>query len=152
MAFVKFDKTSQPATTVPTITVQRSGSLSISRAAYLLLDSPAAVEFFWDEERHLIGIGAADKDALGSYPVRPNGDGTSQRGPVTVSAVAFTKHVGLDLSEARRWVVKVEDGMLVFDVKGPSQPVKSNRMKGEEARKAATALIGTAVVHSAIAK
>jgi hypothetical protein len=137
MGFIKFDKSSQPATTVPTITVQRSGSLSISRAAYLLLDSPPAVEFFWDAERHLIGVGAADKDALGSYPVRANGTGTSQRGPVTVSAVAFTKHVGLDLSEARRWVVKVEEGLLVFDVEAKSQPVKSNRMIGEDRKKAA---------------
>lgn len=132
MGFVKFDKSTQPATTVPTVTVQRSGSISISRAAYLLLDSPAAVEFFWDAERNMVGIGPAEKDALGSYPVRPNGTGTSQRGPVTVSAVAFTKHIGIDLTKARRWIVRLEEGMLVFDVTGESQPVTSNRLAGKE--------------------
>lgn len=130
MGFVKYDKSSQPATTVPTITVQRSGSLGISRAAYQLIGSPEAVEFFWDADRHMIGVGPASKDALGSYPVRPNGTGTSQRGPVTVSAVAFTKHIGLELKEAYRWVVELEEGMLVFDVNSPGQAVQSRRTMG----------------------
>ena len=69
----------------------------------------------------MIGVGPASKDALGSYPVRPNG--TSQPGPVTVSAVAFTKHIGLELKEAYRRVVELEDGMLVFDVNSPGQAV-----------------------------
>lgn len=137
MAFVKFDKGAQPSTTVPTITVQRSGSLSMSRAAYKLLGEPVSVEFYWDADRSMIGVAAAGKDALGSYPVRPNG--SPERGPVTVSAVAFTKHIGIDTSEARRWVVKLEDNMLVFDTTAEAQTVKSNRTIGEERRRAEAA-------------
>lgn len=133
MGFVKYDRSAQPATTVPTITVQRSGSLGISRAAYQLIGSPEAVEFFWDADRHMVGVGPAAKDALGSYPVRLNG--AAERGPVTVSAVAFTKHIGLELKEAYRWVVTLEDDMLVFDVNSPGQVVQSRRTLGAVTQK-----------------
>jgi hypothetical protein len=135
MGFVKYDKTAQPATTVPTITVQRSGSLGISRAAYQLIGSPDAVEFFWDADRKMVGVGPSTRDALGSYPIRHSGPDNSERGPVAASALAFTKHIGLDLTEAQRWVVELEDGMLVFDVTSPAQAIKSRRAGGSATRK-----------------
>lgn len=144
MAFVKFQKSAQPATAVATVTVTRSGSLSLSRASYLLIDSPEAVEMFWDAERRLVGIGPATLDTPGAYPVRPNGTGESQRGPLTVGAVAFTKQfVGMDLSVARRWPARVEEGMLIFDTSEPGQEIKSNRTIAAERREADAAQAST---------
>ncbi|MFB9665747.1 hypothetical protein HP467_01945 [Curtobacterium albidum] len=141
MAFVKFSKGTQSSTAVPTMTVLRSGSLSMNRSAYKLLGEPAAVEFFWDADRAMIGVGAADKDTLGSYPVRLNG--TRETSPVTVSAVAFVRHIGIDLSKARRYVVSLEDNMLVLDTNAEYTVVTSNRTRGEERRRAEAQSDGT---------
>lgn len=41
----------------------------------------------------------------------------------------FTKFIGLDTSIAKRWVPRAEGGMLIVDLKEPSQTVASNRRK-----------------------
>ncbi|CAB4735779.1 unannotated protein [freshwater metagenome] len=47
----------------------------------------------------------------------------------------FTRYIGLDTTEAKRWVPQVEDGILTLDLKVEGQPVSSNRRgTGESAR------------------
>jgi len=44
----------------------------------------------------------------------------------------FTKFIGIDTSVAKRWVPRLEDGMLIVDLNEPSQTVASTRRRADE--------------------
>lgn len=133
MAFQVFEKGSAPAKSVPTITVQKRGTLSVSRAVFDELGKPEAVELLWDVDRKAIALRPSDVSAPNAYGLREN-SATKGRGPLSLAGSAFTQFIELDTTQARRWVAKFEDGMAVVDTTEPAQNIVSNRERGERRR------------------
>lgn len=129
MGFIVFEKGSAPVKTVPTVTIQRKGLMSMNRAAHALFGSPAAVELLWDPERRVIGLRPAPLENPNAYPVRPQND--SGRGPLLIATNMFTKFIELDTTEAKRWVPTVDDGVLLVDLSTPGARAISNRHRSE---------------------
>lgn len=126
MAFEVFKKSSAPVPSVPSVTIQKRGLMSLNRAAYELVGAPKAVELLWDAERRVIGMRSATLQNPDAYPARPQ-NLKSNRGPILVAGSLFTRHVGLDTSLAKRWVPQLEGDILVIDLTVEGQPVSSNR-------------------------
>lgn len=126
MAFEVFQKSSAPASKVPTVTIQRRGLMSLNRAAHALIGSPEFVELLWDGERRLVGLRPTEADNPNAYPARPQST-TSEKGPILIAGSLFTRHYDIPTDESRRWVVMAEDGILVVDLNKDSQKVTSNR-------------------------
>jgi hypothetical protein len=134
MAFEVFKKSSAPVPSVPSVTIQKRGLISLNRAAYELIHTPEAVELLWDAERRVIGMRPATLENPDAYPARPQ-NLKSNRGPILVAGNLFTRYIGLDTSLAKRWVPHVEDDILIIDLTIEGQPVSSNRRgTGESAQ------------------
>lgn len=127
MAFEVFKKGSAPVSTVPSVTIQKRGLLSLNKAAAQMLtegdkeEIPEGVELLWDSERRVIGIRPAPLTNPNAYPLRPQGQKAS--GPFLIAGTMFTKYIGLDTSAARRWVPKLEDDILIVDLNAESGTV-----------------------------
>lgn len=128
MAFKVFEKGSAPVATVPSVTIQKRGLISLNRAAFNLIGAPGAVELLWDEERRVIGLRPAPIEKPNAYPARPQSSKTD-RGPVMIAGSLFTRFIHLDTSDAHRWVPTVENEVLCIDLNTPGQTVRSNRAK-----------------------
>lgn len=126
MAFEVYAKGSAPIATVPSLTIQKRGLISINRAAYRLLGDPVAVELMWDKERQLVGLRSVPIESPNAYPVRPQAS-NSTTGPLLIAGNLFTRYIGLDTTEAHRWVPRLEDGILVVDLSTPGGKVHTNR-------------------------
>lgn len=129
MAFEVYEKGSAPVATVPSVTVQKRGLISLNRAAFKLLGEPPAVLLLWDSEREVIGLRGVPLDAANAYPVRPQ-TSNSTKGPLLVAGGLFTKFIGLNTETAYRWKPRMEDEVLCIDVGTPGAKVNSNR-RGE---------------------
>lgn len=129
MGFEVFEKGSAPLPTVPSVTIQKRGLFSLNEAAQQLLKYPQAIQFLWDSDRRAIGLRGVPLDAPNAYPARHQAtpQGKKNKGPVLVAGTLFTKFIGLDTTNARRWVPKLEDEVLVIDLNEPGQPVIANR-------------------------
>lgn len=130
MAFKVFEKGSAPAPTIPTVTIQKRGMFSLNDAAFRLIDEPDAVQFLWDADSRRIAIEGISLTSPNAYPTRRQGASkTANRGIVLIAGTMFTKFIEIDTSVAKRWVPKLEDGMLIVDLNEPSQTVASTRRK-----------------------
>lgn len=137
MAFKVFEKGSAPAPTIPTVTIQKRGMFSLNDAAFRLIGEPEGVQFLWDGDSKQIAIEAVPLTSPNAYPTRRQGPGKdSKRGIVLIAGTMFTKFIGIDTSVAKRWVPRVEDGMLIVDLNEPSQTVASTRRKTEPSESA----------------
>lgn len=128
MGFELFQKGSAPVSTVPSVTIQKRGLLSLNRAAVSLMagddsdsEIPEGVELLWDPERRVIGIRPAPLTNPNAYPLRPQGQKPS--GPFLIAGTMFTRYIGIDTSEARRWVPNLENNVLVIDLTAESGKV-----------------------------
>ncbi|OYO00749.1 hypothetical protein CGZ98_07390 [Enemella evansiae] len=137
MGFEVYVKGSAPVSTVPSVTIQKRGLMSLNRAAHELLGSPNAVELLWDESRRVIGLRSAELTNPNAYPMRPQASKT-QKGPFLVAATLFTQYIGLDTTQAKRWVPKMEDEILCIDLNTPGQRVSSPRGRKAAAETAET--------------
>lgn len=126
VGFEVYKKSSAPVASVPSVTIQKRGLISLNRAAYAMIDAPEAVELMWDGDRRMIGLRGAPLESPDAYPARPQSS-SSNRGPVLVAGSLFTRFIGLDTSTAKRWVPSLEDGILTIDLNVEGQPVSSNR-------------------------
>jgi hypothetical protein len=126
VAFEVFQKGSAPVPTIPAATIQKRGLISLNRAAFALIDGAKAVELLWDPDRRVIGFRPCALDSPNAYPVRPQSSKTD-KGPVLIAGNLFTRYIGLDTSEARRYKPQLEDGILCIDLNMEGQKVTSNR-------------------------
>lgn len=126
MGFEVFKKSSAPVPSVPSVTIQKRGLMSLNRAAYAMLESPEAIELLWDSDRRIIGMRAAQLESPDAYPARPQSS-SSERGPILIAGSLFTRYIGLDTSSAKRWVPSLEGDILTIDLSVDGQPVSSNR-------------------------
>lgn len=128
MSFEVFKKSSAPMPSVPSVTIQKRGLISLNRAAYALIEEPEAVELLWDAQNRLIGLRPTDLVNPDGYPARAQ-NAKSDRGPILIAGSLFTRFIGLDTTHAKRWVPREEGGILVIDLNVEGQPVSSNRRK-----------------------
>lgn len=135
MGFEVYVKGSAPVASVPAVTVQKKGIISLNDSAFQLIDSPEAVELLWDPDRKAIAIRPSELANFNAYPTRRM-QIKSGRGPVLIAGTLFTQYIGMSTEEARRWVPEVEDGMLVVDISKPGAPATSGR--GRSKKKAVT--------------
>lgn len=107
-----------------TVTVQRRGLISFSEGARALLGSPAAVKFLVDRDARAIGFKACKARDKNAHAVRGKQH--------IVSAVTVLRHMGADLSESRRYTLKVVDGLPPYiDLDEDAPVVTSNRRKAK---------------------
>jgi hypothetical protein len=126
MGFETFKRQRMPVLADPAVTIQKRGNLSLNAPAYEALGSPKAVELLYDRERRLIALRATEPGTESAYVVRPL-SGNARVTSWLVAGMAFTMYYGIPTEVARRWVCRIEDGMLVLDLNEPSQEVSSNR-------------------------
>lgn len=126
MGFEVFQKTSAPLTKVPSVTLQKSGVLSVNRAAMALIGTPPQVELLWDGARQVIGLRPTDANNPNAYPARPQ-NAKADKGPILVAAATFAQYYKIETGVSRRWVPFVEDDVLCIDLNQPGQVVTSNR-------------------------
>jgi hypothetical protein len=132
VAFEVFEKGSAPRSSVPTVTIQKRGLMSLNQPAFAMIGEPEGVELLWDPERRVIGIRPAPLTSPNAYPARPQSPSSAKRGPILIAGNLFTRHIGLDTSEARRWVPVMENGILCIDLNTPGQRARSNRSKQDD--------------------
>lgn len=131
MGFEVFSRSTAPRPSVPMVTVQKRGLISLNRGAYELIGSPEAVELLWDAELKLVGIRPTDPKGVNAYPARAQSK-AGDKGPVLVAGQLFTRYIGLDTTDARRWKPEVRDGILCIDLNDPGQLVVSNRNRNKD--------------------
>jgi hypothetical protein len=122
--FEVFDKRSAAATKSPMATIQRGGSFSLNKAAQELMGSPEAVELLYDLDEKLIGFRPVEPTSPRAFPVRPQGKNAST---YMIAGRAFSKYYKLDASQARRYAVKMANGILVLDLNSESVDVTGPR-------------------------
>jgi hypothetical protein len=123
--FEVFTRRMIPLVKGPTVTLQKRGTMSFNKAAHVAMGSPEAVELLYDRTSQIIGIRPVAPEVDHAYPMRPQAN--KEDGPYIVSGSAFTKYYGIDTTEARRWSVVIEDGVLLIDLNAPGVVVTSNR-------------------------
>lgn len=123
MSFETFMRQRAPVTGEPSVTIQKRGTLSLNVPAYSALGSPEAVELLFDRDQRLMALRAVDPSAESAYPIRPLGRGSTW----LVSGKAFTKYYGIETGSAHRWTGRVEDGLLIVDLKEPGTDVSMGR-------------------------
>lgn len=111
----------------PWITLQKRGTISLNRSAYVLLGSPSAVELLYDADNRIVGMRQCDPRDRDAVHVRlPTG---KESGPFVLSAMAFLRFYGVDLDGSRRWQAFLDGEMLCIDLRAPGVPVTSNRAR-----------------------
>jgi hypothetical protein len=129
MGFEVFDKRAAGVSKHPYVTIQRKGPFSFNRAAYELLGKPEAVELLYDREQERVGFRPTSPERPQAFPMRPMGKNSAT---FMVAGQAFSRHYGLDTSIARRYPVRLEDDILVLDLRGDSVEVTGPRSRSRE--------------------
>lgn len=114
--FESFSRRMLPLRTDPFVTIQRRGSFSLNRSAYVALGSPESVELLYDRDESIVGLRAIASNAENAYHVRHSS--RAGRGPWVISAMAFTKFYGIDTTVTRRWAAHLDDDVLCVELSG----------------------------------
>lgn len=125
--FETFSRDMVPLKAPPHVTVQKRGTISLNRSAFLLLGSPDAVELLYDREQSMLGLRPIDPGADSAYRVRRSSNSSS--GPWVISAMAFTKFYDIDTTTSLRWAAYLEKDTLCADLSRAGVPVTSNRAR-----------------------
>lgn len=116
-----------PLKSDPHVTIQKRGTISMNRSAFLAAGSPDAVELLYDRDARIIGLRAIEVNAHNAYHVRH--PSRSANGPWIISAMAFTKFYDIDTSTTLRWDAYLDGGALCVDLNQSATPVTSNRAR-----------------------
>lgn len=120
--FEVFDRKSKPVATQPLVTLQASGTFSMSRAAYEALGSPEAVDLLYDREERIVGFRPAEKEDAHSYPIKPQQNSLNYQ----TAGRAFCTYYNIETGSARRFAAKMFGDVLAIDLKESSQTVSRN--------------------------
>jgi hypothetical protein len=123
MPFERFMRQRAPRTPDPAVTIQKRGTLSLNAAAYVALGSPEAVELLYDREQRLMALRGIEASAESAYPLRPMGTGSTW----LASGKAFMNYYGIDVGTAQRYNGRMEDDLLIVDLKEPGTDVSIDR-------------------------
>ncbi|MFN2518031.1 MAG: hypothetical protein ABR604_03150 [Jatrophihabitantaceae bacterium] len=123
--FETFRKTMVALKREPTVTVQKRGTMSLNKAAQVMLGAPAAVELLYDATARTVGLRPVSARADHGYCLRSStGHDT---GPFVISAMAFLHFYDIYPDETLRWTAYLADGVLCINLDDPAVPVTSNR-------------------------
>ncbi|HEY2202134.1 MAG TPA: hypothetical protein VGH56_09600 [Solirubrobacteraceae bacterium] len=134
MGFETFKRQRVAPSKDATLTIQRRGAMSLNRAAFEALDEAEVVELLWDRDERLIGLRKAEPGTPHAYTVRPAG-----RDPTSTwvfSGSAFTRYYGIATEVPRRYTCRLEDAMLIADLKEPGIVVGNRARPRESAQEA----------------
>src|SRR5262245_16891594 len=123
MPFETFKRNSMVSLDKPAVTIQKRGALSFNAAAYEALENPKHVVLLYDRDNELMGIQKASASTPHAYVVRGVGN---NRATHVVSGKAFLNYYGISREVARRWTAKMEDDVLVVDLKRPGFEVSGH--------------------------
>lgn len=123
--FETFSRSMLPLSRDPAVTLQRRGTISLNRAAFAALRSPAAVELLFDIDSRIIGMRSVDPRSENARFVRSSTPAPS--GPFLISAMAFFRVYGIDVRASRRFPAYVIDQVLCVELEGDSVPVRRGR-------------------------
>jgi hypothetical protein len=127
VAFEVFKRERVPSSTDPTVTIQKTGRLSLNKAAFVQLGHPKFVELLYDRDQRLIGLRKVSKSIHHGYPVRPvSAKATSW----VISGKAFLDFYDITMDATRRSIAQIQGQMLVVDLKRPGEKVGRGRVEG----------------------
>jgi hypothetical protein len=129
--FEVFDKYHSRSVKEIFVTIQRRGNFSLNRAAFQALGSPKSVELLFNRAKRLIGFRPTDATNGRTIPVRKQGNSDSYM----VAGLTFTKEYDIDTSVARRYIAKMQDDMLLVDLKSPSTDATGPRLRSDDLQK-----------------
>lgn len=122
--FQVFDKRAVPSSVEPMVTLQRSGPISLNRAAYQAIGEPSHLELLYDPDERVIGFRAAKEKPPHAYPVRVQGHATHS---YLVAGLAFVKYFDILPKVSVRYVAQMYGDVLGVDLKQKGLEVTSNR-------------------------
>src|SRR3954466_7596810 len=96
----------------PAVTLQRTGLVSLNRAAFEALGEPEAVELLFDRDHWVIGMRPTCLDCAYAHPVRKQSTGSG----FVISGRGFTQHYGIPIERATRYPAELKDGILTVDL------------------------------------
>ncbi len=139
--FEEFDQYHSRSVKTLFITIQRRGNFSLNRAAYKALGEPEAVKMLFNRSKRQIGFRKADSNVSRSTPVRRQHQSES----FLIAGLTFCKEYDIDTTTARRYVGKIQDGILIVDLNEPSTNAtgprahddESGRLQGKQERRIA---------------
>lgn len=119
--FESFSRRMLPLKSQPHVTIQKRGSMSLNRSAFVALGEPESVELLFDRTASIVGLRATAPNAENAYHVRRSSRSSS--GPWLISAMAFIKFYDVDVSATRRWPAYLDDDVLCVDLSVPPHNV-----------------------------
>ncbi|MFG3683166.1 hypothetical protein ACGF5H_23970 [Micromonospora chalcea] len=123
--FEVFTKRMVPLVKQAAVTIQKRGTLSVNRAAFVAMGEPKAVELLYDAKEKMVGLRSVSRETEHAYPIRAQGQ--KDDGPYLVAGTAFTKYYGIDTSVSKRWTAEMVGDVLCLDLKKAGTVVTSNR-------------------------
>jgi hypothetical protein len=123
--FVVFQKRMVPLGQKPSVTIQKTGILSLNQAAVQALGQPAAVELLYDHNERVVGLRSVAADAEHAFAVTPVSKGANT---FVVSGKSFVRHIGLDTTTAVRRTAYLQDAVLCIDLKDEGVVVTGGRV------------------------
>jgi len=85
--------------------------------------SPEAIELLYDVRSALVALRGVDASPESAYPLRALGRGNTW----LASGKAFMKYYGIRVGTARRWIGRIEDDLLIVDLKEPASTFRSDK-------------------------
>jgi hypothetical protein len=123
--FQVFDKRAVPISGDPMVTIQRTGVISLNRAAYHAIGEPSYVEMLYDPDERIVGIRPVKEKLPHAYPVRVQGRAASHT--YLLAGLAFMKYYGILPEVSIRYMAEMYGEVLGVDLKKQGLEVTSNR-------------------------
>jgi hypothetical protein len=123
--FQVFDKRAVPISGDPMVTIQRTGVISLNRAAYHAIGEPSYVEMLYDPDERIVGVRPVKEKLPHAYPVRVQGRAASHT--YLLAGLAFMKYYGILPEVSIRYMAEMYGEVLGVDLKKQGLEVTSNR-------------------------
>ena len=127
--FETFKRRCARAAGTPTLTVTVRGTLNVNEAAFAALGKPEAAVLLYARDEAVIGIRPAGREEENAYRVGRLGKAGKSW---TIVAKDFCAWIGIDLGDARRYPLTVEDGTGCVRLHGPVTVVTGNRNRARQ--------------------
>ena len=128
--FIRYDKRAMAIPSEPSVSIQRSGTISLNHAAFTLAGEPEAVELLYDPDEKVIGMRPISTSEPYAFPVRRQQASRSY----LIAGQAFTSYFGLRTDTALRYSARMIDDVLTVDLKKEgakvARPSTASREKG----------------------
>jgi len=111
-SFQVFDKRAVALAGAPTVTFQRTGTISLNAAAFHAMGGPAFVELLYDPDEKVVGLRPLATRLPHAYPVGATRQGRTYR----VAGHAFARLCGIPGAVSTRYAAELAGGVLCVDL------------------------------------